>query len=112
MLFNAYKKYPYVANYYGYTLITSADGTVTSKQYYTVPDIVGMLVSTSYIGDLIVITKNKLQIGGYIKELKDRNGNFIYQDGVWEITQTQPTTNPLGFVEAYKYKAKLISGEV
>lgn len=112
MIFNAYRSYPYTADYYAYTQITSADGTVVENRYNTVPQQVKMSISTSYIGDLIIITNSKLQIEGKISNVKDRNGNFIYLNGIWEISQTQPRTNPLGFVEGYKYKAKLISGAV
>lgn len=112
MLFNTYKSYPFSADYYSYTLITSADGTVTERRYATIPVVIKANVSTSYSGELIIITKEKLQKSGYLKNVKDRNGNEIYVNGVWEITQTMPTTLAVGLVEAYKYRAKIISGDV
>lgn len=112
MLFDAYKTYPYTVDYYNYTFITSADGTVTERRYQTIPTEIKVAISTSFIGDLIIITKEKLQKNGRLSNLVDRNDNQIYPDATWEITQTMPRTNPVGFVEGYKYKAKIISGDV
>lgn len=114
MLFNTFRKakYNYTAEYYGYTLVTSADGTVTTREYVTIPTGILMGLSTSFIGDLIILTDQKMQINGYLKNVLDRNGKEIYVDGIWQITSTQPVLNALGIVEGYKYKAKLIDGEV
>lgn len=112
MLFNAYKSFPYTAEYYSYTLVTSADGTVTEKRYATIPISIKANVSTTYNGDLVIITKEKLQKSGYLKNVTDRNGNQIYQNGTWEITQTMPATLAVGVISSYKYKAKIISGDI
>ena len=112
MLFNAYKSYPYTADYFSYTLITSADGTVTEKRYAISPVEIKANISTTYNGDLVIITKEKLQKSGYIANVTDRNGNQIYQNGVWEITQTMPATLAVGVISSYKYKAKIISGDI
>jgi hypothetical protein len=112
MLFSAYKAFPYVADYYSYTIITSADGTVSEKRYSTIPVQIKMQASSSYIGDLIISTDAKLQKDGKISNLRDKNGAEIYQDGVWQISQTQPRTNSLGLVEGYRYKARIISGDI
>lgn len=112
MLFNAYRTYPYTADYYSYTLITSADGTVTERRYTTIPTEIKVAISTSFIGDLVIITKEKLQKNARLSNLVDRNDNQIYPGATWEITQTMPRTNPVGFVEGYKYKAKIISGDI
>lgn len=112
MLFNSYKTYPYTADYYSYEVITSADGTVSEKRYSTIPEQIKASVSTSFIGDLVIVTTSKLQNVGKIQNLLDRNGKEIYEDGVWEIKSTQPIVSSIGFVQGYKYKAKLISGDV
>lgn len=112
MLFNTYKNYPYTADYYSYTLITSADGTVTERRYTIVPQRINVSVSTSFIGDLIITSTSKLQNAGQLSNLLDRNGNPVYSNSVWEIKSTQPVVNPIGFVQGYKYKAKLISGDI
>jgi hypothetical protein len=110
MLFNTLKTYNYLVDYYSYTLVTSADGTVTTKQYVTVPANYAVAISTSFIGDIVVLSDKKMQIDGYLKNLRDRNGNEVYPDGVWQIRQTQPVLNALGIAEGYKYKAKIIDG--
>jgi hypothetical protein len=112
MLFNAYKRYNYQVDIYGYILITSADGTVTTRQYDVVPTTHNVQIATSFIGDLIILSNSKFQKNAYIQNLRDRNGNEIYPDGIWQISSTQPVTNALGLVEGYKYKAKIIDGEV
>jgi hypothetical protein len=112
MLFSAYKSYKYTADYYSYVELISADGTVIEKRYSTIPVEIKTSVSTNFIGDLILMTKQKLQIAGKIANVRDKNGNEIYENGVWEIDQTMPITSPVGLVEGYKYRAVIISGEV
>lgn len=110
MLFNTLKTFNYFVDYYSYSLVTSADGLVTSKLYSTVPQTYAVGISTSFIGDIIVLSDEKMQIEGYLKNLRDRNNREVYVDGVWEIRQTQPLLNALGISEGYKYKAKIIDG--
>ena len=112
MLFSTYKRFNYTVDVYKYTLITSADGTVTQKQYDTVPQNYNIQISTSFIGDLVILANNKFQKDALLENLRDRNGNEIYTGGEWQITSTQPITNAMGLVEGYKYKAKLVSGDV
>jgi len=113
MLFNAYKTYPYSADYYGYSIITNpTDPDQTSKVYTSIPTTVRLSVSTSFVGDLVIVTTSKLQNAGRLANLLDRTGKQIYENSVWEIKSTQPIVNPVGFVQGYKYKAKLISGDI
>lgn len=112
MLFNAYKRYNYLADVYSYVLITSADGTVTQKEYDVVPTEHRVQISTSFSGDLVILATEKFQKDAYVQNIRDRNNNEIYEDGIWQISSTQPITNALGLVEGYKYKAKIIGGEV
>jgi hypothetical protein len=114
MLFNTLRtaKYQYTADYYGYTVVTSADGTVSENVYDEVPRQIILALSTSFIGDIIILTDNKLQNKGYISNIKDRNGSDVYVDGLWEIRSTQPIVNALGIIDGYKYKAKIISGDI
>jgi hypothetical protein len=112
MLFNTYQPYHYLVDYYSYELVTSADGTVTTRDYVTVPATVAVGISTSFIGDLIILSNAKMQKDGYLKNLRDRNDNEVYPEGVWQIGQTQPILNALGIGEGFKYKAKIIDGNV
>ena len=114
MLFTTFKraKYNYSGDYYGYTVVTSADGTVSEKRYNEFFTKITFSLSTSFIGDIVILTDSKLQNTGRIQNITDRNGNLVYQDGVWEISQTQPVVNAMGIVEGYKYKAKIISGDI
>lgn len=110
MIFNGIKNYYYSADYYGYEEITSADGSVTEKVYTEVPEQFKLALTTSFIGDLIILASKKLQIDGLIGNLLDKNGEEVFVDGVWQIKQTQPILNALGFSEGFKYKAKILSG--
>lgn len=111
-LFSTYKRFNYKVDLYKYILVTSADGSVTQKQYDTFPTEYDVQISTSFIGDLVILANEKFQKDSLIENLRDRNGNQIYTNGEWQITSTQPVTNAMGIVEGYKYKAKLISGDV
>jgi hypothetical protein len=118
MKINTTKNYFYLGDYYSYTLITSADGTVTTKQFVTVPAQVSMDISvnlnntTGTIGDLVITSQYKMQFEGYIKNILDKNGDQIYEDGIWEITSTMPVLNAFGIKDGYRYTAKLISGNI
>jgi hypothetical protein len=114
MLFDTLRraKYNYSAEYYGYTKVTSADESVTENVYNEVPDSIILALSTTFTGDIVILTNSKLQKAGYIANIQDRNGTEIYVDGTWEIKSTQPVVNALGIVDGYKYKAKIISGDV
>ena len=114
MLFTTFKrsKYNYSGDYYGYTMVTSADETVTEKRYNNFFTKITFSLSTSFIGDIVILSDSKLQNSGKIINIVDRNGNEVYQNGEWEIKQTQPVVNAMGIVEGYKYKAKIISGDV
>lgn len=106
------KQYPYTGDYYSYTLVTSADGSVTEKQFATVPTTVKMSLSVSLIGELLIESQNKMQRGSYVSNIKDKNGEVIYEDGVWQIVQTAPLLSGIGTKEGYKYRAQIISGDV
>lgn len=114
MLFDTFRrsKYNYTAEYYGYTKVTSADGSVTENVYTEVPEQIILALSTTFTGDIVILTNSKLQKAGYVANIQDRNGTEIYIDGRWEIKSTQPVVNALGIVEGYKYKAKIISGDI
>lgn len=114
MLFNAYRTYPFTADYYSYVLETTAgeQGQVVDRIYTQTPTEIKLSLTTSYIGDLLIFTKSKMQLDGKIKNLRDKNGVEIYDDGEWEITQTQPLTNAMGFVTGYRYRAQIIAGNV
>lgn len=112
MLFNTVKNRNYTVDYKGYEIITSADGTVTTKRYDTIPTSVKVQISTSFTGDLIILADDKLQLEGYLENLVDRNGNIVYEGALWRISSTQPVVNAVGLVEGYKYKAKIISGNI
>lgn len=109
---NLTKQYPYTGDYYGYTQITSADGTVVENRYVGTPTEVKMSLSVNLLGDLVVDSETKMQLHGYLKNVKDKTGEQIYQDGVWEIIQTAPLLSGLGTVEGYRYRATIIEGNI
>ena len=112
MKLNTTKQYLYNADYYSYALVTSADGTVTTKQYVTAPSQVTLALSVNLLGDLIIESPYKMQQDGYLKRILDRNGDEIYENGVWRIFQTAPLLNGLGLKDGYKYRATIIEGNV
>lgn len=106
------KEYLYTGDYYGYVIITSADGTVSERRYNVNPDIVNLSLSVNLLGDLVIESKFKMQLNSYLKNVKDKNENQIYQDGVWEIYQTAPLLSGIGTVEGFRYRARLIAGNI
>ena len=110
MLFNSIKNYYYTANYYSYREVTLGDESTVQKVYAKIPESFKLALTTSFIGDLVILTSKKLQIEGYITDVVDKNGEEVFVDGLWRITQTQPVLNALGFGEGYKYKAKILTG--
>lgn len=106
------KQYLYSADLYGYILVTSADGTVTQREYDVAPTQVKLALSVNLLGDLVIDSLTKMQINAYLRNVRDRNNTPIYTDGVWEIYQTAPLLSGIGTVEGYRYRARLIAGDV
>ena len=109
---NTTKQYPYLGDYYGYTVVTSADGTVTENVYATVPTQVTLELSVNLLGDLVIESQSKMQLNGYIKNIVDANDEEIYTDGEWRIFQTAPVLGPMGLKAGYRYRASIIAGNV
>ena len=112
MKLNTTKQYLYTGDYYSYALVTSADGTVTTRQYVTAPLQVTMSLSVNLLGDLVIESPYKMQLNSYIKNIVDRNGDEIYEAGVWEIIQTAPILNGIGLKEGYQYRAIIVEGNI
>lgn len=106
------KSYPYTAEHYAYVLVTSADGTVTEKQFNLVSTPVKLSLSTNIFGQLKIDSEYKMQKNSVLKNILDKNGEQIYTDGVWEIIQTAPILSALGTKEGYQYVATIISGDI
>ena len=109
---NTTKEYLYSGNYYGYTNVTSADGTVTERVYNTFFTVVDMALSVNLLGDLVIDSPSKMQLNGYVGNVVDRNSEEIYTDGLWQIVQTAPILGPSGIKAGYRYTARIIQGEV
>lgn len=109
---NTTKQYPYTGDLYGYTVVTSADGTVTERVYDEVPSTVKMRLSINLLGELIIESESKMQINANLSNIVDVNGDEIYLDGQWQILQTAPVLGPMGLKAGYKYRARLIAGEI
>lgn len=109
MLFNTVNNYRYTADSYSYTIVTNPNGT-TSNIYSTNPIQIRFGLSTSFIGDIIILTDTKLQKAALLRNIRDRQGTLVFENGVWEITQVQPLVNAAGLTEGFKYKARIIAG--
>ena len=109
---NTTKQYPYKGDLYGYTQTTSADGTVTENIYTEVPTQVSMALSVNLLGELVIESTSKMQLNAYLANVVDANGEEIYVGGQWEIFQTAPLLGPMGLKSGYKYRARIISGNI
>ena len=111
MLFNTVNNYKYTADTYSYTIVTNPNGT-TSNIYSTNPIQIQLGLSTTFVGDVLISTVAKLQRLALIRNIRDRQGTLVYENGIWEVYQTQPILNAAGLTEGYRYKARLISGDI
>ena len=109
---NTTKEYLYSGDYYGYTLVTSVDQTVTERVYNTFFTTVELALSVNLLGDLVIDSPSKMQLNGYLRNIVDRNNEEIYTDGVWEIFQTAPILGPNGIKAGYRYRGRLIQGNI
>lgn len=109
---NTTKQYPYTGDLYRYTLVTSADGSVTERVYDEVPVQVALALSVNLLGDLIIESESKMQLDAYLQNVLDANGEEIYVGGQWRIFQTAPLLGPMGLKAGYKYRATLIAGNI
>lgn len=106
------KDYWFTADYYGYTVVTSADGLVSNNVYTQTPTPVKVTLSINIVGELMMDSQTKMQLSGHIANLTDRAGEEIYVGGEWIIVQTQPIIDPMGYKDGYRYRAKMISGDI
>jgi hypothetical protein len=109
---NTTKQYLYTGDLYDYTQVTSADGLVTENVYAEIPTQVALALSVNLLGDLIIESESKMQLNAYLKNIVDANGEEIYVDGQWEIFQTAPLLGPMGLKAGYKYRARIIAGNI
>lgn len=112
MLTNTTKNYFYTGDSYGYIIVTSADGSVSQEEYDIVPTKIQMHLSVNISAELIIESLTKLQVNSYLKNVRDRAGDEIYTNGEWIILQTQPILDGEGYRAGYRYRAKLIAGDV
>jgi hypothetical protein len=109
---NTTKQYPFTADYYGYSKVTSADGLVTENVYVEVPTKVNVLLSVNFIGDLSLESQTKMQLDSYLANVRDANDEEIYTGGQWTITRTMPVINALNLKDGYAYTATIIAGDI
>lgn len=109
---NTTKQYPYTGDLYGYTQVTSADGSVTENVYTEVPSTVTMRLSVNLLGELVIESQSKMQLNAYLSNVVDANGDEIYLGGQWKITRTAPFLGPMGLKDGYQYRAILIDGQI
>jgi hypothetical protein len=112
MKVNTTKQYPYTGELYGYTLVTSADGSVTERFYDEVSTEVKMILSVNLLGELVIESQSKMQLDAYLQNIVDANGDEIYLGGQWQITRTAPYLGPMGLKDGYQYRAILIDGQI
>ena len=109
---NTTKQYPYTGDLYGYTQVTSADGTVTERVYNEIPVSVAMRLSVNLLGELVIESQSKMQLNANLSNVLDANGEEIYTGGQWQITRTAPYLGPMGLKDGYQYRANLINGQI
>jgi len=109
---NTTKQYPYVGDYYGYTIVTSADGLVSNRVYNVTAAPITMQLSVNLLGELVIESQTKMQINSYVKNIVDANNDEIYTNGEWQIVQTAPVLGPMGLKAGYRYRAVIISGAI
>ncbi len=107
---NIIKDFHYTGDYYGYTQTQNSDGTFNRKYYFTRK--VKMSLRVNLLGELVIISHDKMQLNSKIKNIVDKIGTQIYSDGEWTITQTAPLLGPLGTKDGYQYRAELTAGNV
>ena len=110
---NTTKEYNFTGDSYAYTLGDLIEGsTERIKTYDAVPTNIQMSMTVNLLGELIIDSLTKVQINSYLDNVLDRNGEEVYTDGLWEIIQTAPILGPMGIKAGYRYRAKLIGGNV
>lgn len=107
---NLTREYHYTGDYWGYTQIQNQDGSITRNYFFNRK--VKMLLSVNLLGELVIISQEKMQLNGKIKNIVDKIGQEIYTDGEWTITQTAPLLGPLGTKDGYQYRAELTAGNI
>ena len=113
---NITKEYFYIGDYYGFTRedtgIDPETGLQTYSYDYFYSRKIKMNLSINLLGELIILSPEKMQLNGKIKNILDASKEEIYENGEWTIYQTAPLLGPLGLKEGYQYKARLTAGDI
>lgn len=125
MLFNTTRSFPFIADYYAYTKVTSFDGRVVTNVYATIPVKIKLsmtsdlalggatTVTGSDLGSVFIYSRSKLQIDGIIRNIYDSQGNVMYEGGgEWKVTMSAPYLGPMGIQDGYKYRLAQTKGNI
>jgi hypothetical protein len=85
---------------------------VTENVYDEVPTQVNMALSVNLLGDLVIESESKMQLNANLFNVLDANGEEIYVGGQWQIFQTAPLLGPMGLKNGYRYRARIIAGNI
>lgn len=125
MKFDTTRVFPYTGDYFKYKTVTSADGTVSTKVYETVPTKIKFSMSVDLalggaatvtgqdLGSVFIDSLTKMQLDGLIKNVLDAKGNQMYDGGgVWKVTMSAPYLGPNGVQNGYKYRLAQVEGNI
>lgn len=62
------------------------------------------------VNRLVVYCDEPLPIYSQLRNIVDISGTSILEDGVWQVTTTEPVLSAFGLVEGYRMRASIVSG--
>jgi hypothetical protein len=106
---SAYSRNKFSGDLYKFT-VTNVGKTPKVDYYFA-----GTLTLTADLDSnqrLTLKTDEPVAIGCLVANIKDRNGNLILDDQIWQITTLNPVFNAFNSIENYRSRATKFQGEL
>lgn len=98
-----YKRRLFTAEFWDFNQLSDESGE-GSRQYFFSHEFVATL-GTSTTVSINLYTDEPLRIMGFVKNLRDVNGEELVPDAQWRISQVEPQFNIWGLKEGYAVTA-------
>lgn len=109
MRFNTFKKYPFTADLWDYTVTQDAGG-IDIRTYFFVRSGQKLDIKTDMSTRLLVLFEDTdLRPGVRLKNLVDAKGQELFVGGTYQLTTVEPIINMFGVRESYRSRGGLVT---
>jgi hypothetical protein len=92
-----------------YKFVSRPLGSESTLEYYFSKNI-KLTAGLDSANRMTILCDEPLTLGFLVKDIKDRDGNLILSDTIWQIQSIQPILNAFSGVDSYTMKAVKFQG--